>query len=81
MLSVENLQVSYGNIKALQGISFKIDEGEIVTIIGANGAGKSTTLKAISRMVPVAKTSSDAATIEFMVFILFSREVLKPCRC
>jgi branched-chain amino acid transport system ATP-binding protein len=57
MLSVENLQVSYGNIKALQGISFRIDEGEIVTIIGANGAGKSTTLKAISRMVPVAKTS------------------------
>jgi branched-chain amino acid transport system ATP-binding protein len=57
MLSVENLQVFYGNIKALQGISFKIDEGEIVTIIGANGAGKSTTLKAISRMVPVAKTS------------------------
>jgi branched-chain amino acid transport system ATP-binding protein len=57
MLSVENLQVSYGNIKALQGISFRIDEGEIVTIIGANGAGKSTTLKAISRMVPVARTS------------------------
>jgi branched-chain amino acid transport system ATP-binding protein len=57
MLSVENLQVYYGNIKALQGISFKIDEGEIVTIIGANGAGKSTTLKAISRMVPVDKTS------------------------
>ena len=57
MLSVENLQVSYGNIKALHGISFKINEGEIVTIIGANGAGKSTTLKAISRMVPVAKTS------------------------
>jgi len=57
MLSVENLQVSYGTIKALLGISFKIDEGEIVTIIGANGAGKSTTLKAISRMVPIAKTS------------------------
>ncbi|MFZ0241227.1 MAG: ABC transporter ATP-binding protein [Desulfobacterales bacterium] len=57
MLSVENLQVSYGNIKALQGISFRIDEGEIVTIIGANGAGKSTALKAISRLVPVAKTS------------------------
>jgi branched-chain amino acid transport system ATP-binding protein len=57
MLSVENLQVSYGNIKALQGITFKIEEGEIVTIIGANGAGKSTTLKAISRLVPVAKAS------------------------
>jgi branched-chain amino acid transport system ATP-binding protein len=57
MLAVENLQVSYGNIKALQGISFKIDQGEIVTIIGANGAGKSTTLRAISRLVPAAKTS------------------------
>ena len=52
-LSVENLQVSYDKIKALHGIDFKIDEGEIVTIIGANGAGKSTTLRAISRMVPV----------------------------
>ena len=52
-LSVEELQVSYGNIKALHGLNFSIDEGEIVCIIGANGAGKSTTLKAISRMVPV----------------------------
>jgi branched-chain amino acid transport system ATP-binding protein len=52
-LSVEELQVSYGNIKALHGLNFNIDEGEIVCIIGANGAGKSTTLKAISRMVPV----------------------------
>jgi len=50
-LSVENLQVSYGNIKALHGLSFHIEKGEIVTIIGANGAGKSTTLRAISRMV------------------------------
>ncbi|MBR9985490.1 MAG: ABC transporter ATP-binding protein [Desulfosarcina sp.] len=53
LLNVENLRVSYGNIKALQGISFNIDAGEIVTIIGANGAGKSTTLRAVSRMVPV----------------------------
>ena len=53
LLSVENLQVSYDRIKALHGISFQIDEGEIVTIIGANGAGKSTTLRAISRMVSV----------------------------
>lgn len=50
-LTVENLQVSYGNIKALHGLSFQIDEGEIVCIIGANGAGKSTTLRAISRLV------------------------------
>lgn len=53
LLSVENLGVSYEGIKALHGISFHVDEGEIVCIIGANGAGKSTTLKAISRVVPV----------------------------
>ena len=52
LLSVENLRVSYDRIRALQGISFEIDEGEIVCIIGANGAGKSTTLLAVSRMVP-----------------------------
>jgi len=53
MLSVKNLKVSYDNIKAIHGINFEIEEGEIITIIGANGAGKSTTLRAISRMVPV----------------------------
>jgi len=53
LLSVENLGVSYGEIRALHGIDFHIDEGEIVCIIGANGAGKSTTLRALSRLVPV----------------------------
>jgi branched-chain amino acid transport system ATP-binding protein len=53
LLSVKNLEVSYGNIRALHGIDFEIDQGEIITIIGANGAGKSTTLRAISRMVEV----------------------------
>ena len=52
LLSVENLHVSYGGIRALHGVSFEVGEGEIVCIIGANGAGKSTTLKAISRLVP-----------------------------
>ena len=52
LLSVENLKVSYDQIKALHGINFQVDEGEIVCIIGANGAGKSTTLWAISRLVP-----------------------------
>jgi branched-chain amino acid transport system ATP-binding protein len=52
LLSVENLEVSYGQIKALHGISFEIEEGEIVCIIGANGAGTSTTLRAISRLIP-----------------------------
>jgi branched-chain amino acid transport system ATP-binding protein len=51
LLNVENLHVSYGAIRALHGIDFEVDEGEIVCIIGANGAGKSTTLRAISRLV------------------------------
>jgi len=53
LLTVEDLRVSYDNIKALHGVAFRIDEGEIVCIIGANGAGKSTALRAISRLVPV----------------------------
>ncbi|MGD2104399.1 MAG: ABC transporter ATP-binding protein [Anaerolineae bacterium] len=53
LLSVENLRVSYGGIRALYGTTFEVAKGEIVCIIGANGAGKSTTLKAISRLVPV----------------------------
>lgn len=60
-LKVENLKVSYGNIKALHGISFSVEAGEILTIIGANGAGKSTTLRAISRMVP----SDPGSVLEF----------------
>ncbi len=51
MLQVENLNVYYGAIHALQGISFHVDEGEIVTLIGANGAGKSTTLRTLSGLL------------------------------
>ncbi len=51
ILQVENLAVNYGAIQALQGISFHVEEGEIVTLIGANGAGKSTTLKTISGLL------------------------------
>ena len=51
MLEVENLVVNYGAIRALRGISFEVAEGEIITLIGANGAGKSTTLCAISNIV------------------------------
>jgi branched-chain amino acid transport system ATP-binding protein len=53
LLTVENLRVSYDRIKALHGISFQVEEGEIVCIIGANGAGKSTTLRAISHLIAV----------------------------
>ena len=51
LLEVKNLNVYYGAIHALQGISFNVEEGEIVTLIGANGAGKSTTLKTVSGLL------------------------------
>ena len=51
MLEIENLQVSYGSIKALHGVSLKVPENSIVTLIGANGAGKSTTLRAVSGLI------------------------------
>ena len=51
ILSVKDLEVSYGAIKAIRGISFHVDQGEIVTLIGANGAGKTTTLHAISHLL------------------------------
>ena len=52
LLEVENLSVHYGNISAVKGISFHVDEGEMIAIIGANGAGKSSTLNSISGIVP-----------------------------
>jgi branched-chain amino acid transport system ATP-binding protein len=55
MLEVENLHVSYGAIKALHGVSLKVPTGSIVTLIGANGAGKSTTLRALSGLVKPAQ--------------------------
>ncbi len=51
LLEVENLHVSYGAIRAVRGVSFHVDEGEIVTLIGANGAGKSSTLRTISGLL------------------------------
>jgi branched-chain amino acid transport system ATP-binding protein len=52
MLKVENIYVNYGAIKALQNVSFQINDGEIVALIGANGAGKTTILNTISNIVP-----------------------------
>ena len=51
MLKIENLQVAYGGIQALRGIDMEVPDGKIVTLIGANGAGKSTTLRTISGLV------------------------------
>src|SRR5471032_2640544 len=51
MLSIADLQVSYGAISALSGITFKVEQGSIVTLIGGNGAGKTTTLRTISGLL------------------------------
>ena len=61
LLEVKDLHVSYGGIEALRGISFSVEEGQIVTLIGANGAGKSTTLRTISGIV---KAKSGSITYE-----------------
>jgi branched-chain amino acid transport system ATP-binding protein len=53
LLKIENLRVNYGNVEALHGINLEVEQGEIVTILGANGAGKSTTLNAISGLVQI----------------------------
>ncbi len=51
LLEIKDIRISYGGIEALKGISFSVEKGQIVTLIGANGAGKSTTLRAISGLV------------------------------
>ena len=53
MLNIENVSTYYGNIQALKDISITVSEGEIITLIGANGAGKSTTLMSLCGIVPV----------------------------
>ena len=57
MLKIENLHVSYGGIQALRGISLEVPDGKIVTLIGANGAGKSTTLRTVTGLVKAASGS------------------------
>jgi branched-chain amino acid transport system ATP-binding protein len=57
LLEVDNITLLYGRIQALHGISLEVDEGEVVALIGANGAGKSTTMRAISGLRPVASGS------------------------
>lgn len=69
ILSVRDLQVNYGGIEAVKGISFDVSKGDIVTLIGANGAGKSTTLKAIAGLVKI-----KSGAIEFMGENLVGRD-------
>ena len=60
LLKVSNLEVSYGVIRAIKGISFEVNEGEIIALIGANGAGKTTILNTITGLVP-----AKSGTVEF----------------
>jgi branched-chain amino acid transport system ATP-binding protein len=53
LLAVENLTIRYGRVQALEQVSLEVHPGEVVTLIGANGAGKSTTLRSISRIIPI----------------------------
>src|SRR5919197_257959 len=55
LLVLDGIETFYGSIQALKGVSFKVPTGSIVTLLGANGAGKSTTLKSISGLVPTAR--------------------------
>jgi len=52
LLEVRGLEVHYGGIRAVKGIDFEVAEGELVCLIGANGAGKTSTLKALCRLIP-----------------------------
>ena len=72
MLKIENLHVSYGGIKALRGISLEVPNGKIVTLIGANGAGKSTTLRTISGLV-----KADSGSITYNDQELLGRPINK----
>ena len=76
LLEVKDLSVAYGEIEALRGVSFTVDEGAVVALLGSNGAGKSTTLRAISGLVAPA-----AGSILFDGRPLAScaRHELRPC--
>ena len=57
MLTLKSVHTYYGNIHALRGVSLHVNQGEIVTLIGANGAGKTTVLKTISGLIPARRGS------------------------
>ncbi|MCB0199922.1 MAG: ABC transporter ATP-binding protein [Caldilineae bacterium] len=90
MLTVENLQTNYGAIRALKGVSFHVDAGATVTLIGANGAGKSTTLNTISGLLKPAAGRvvfngtditgwrADRVTAAGLVQVPEGREILAP---
>ena len=80
LLTVEGIETYYGNIQALKGISFEVPEGAIVTLLGANGAGKSTTLKSISGLVsPLRGAVTSWAVTSRASLPSRSRRGISPC--
>lgn len=75
LLSVRDLRVSYGNIEAVHGVSFDVEEGEIVTLIGANGAGKSTILNSIAGLQPI--NSGEVVYQDHDIASLLAHDVVK----
>ena len=71
MLKVENLHVHYGNIHALKGLSIEVEEGEIVSLIGANGAGNTTLLTKIMNQVPTTEV-----VVRFLGYVIETGEVV-----
>ncbi len=90
LLEVKDLHVSYGAIRALHGISFKVEQGEIVTLIGANGAGKSTTLRTVSGLLrpdagqifydgkEISRTEPDAIVRMGLIHVPEGRRIFAP---
>ena len=74
MLSIKDLHVSYGGIKALRGVDVQVPDGKIVTLIGANGAGKSTLLRTISGLV-----KAESGSVEFGGTELTGMKIDKIC--
>ena len=63
MLSVEALKIRYGEVEAVRRVDLAVDSGEIIALVGANGAGKSSTLGAIAGLVPAAAGSGASSTV------------------
>ncbi len=80
MLKVNDINVYYGAIHAIQGVSFEVNEGEIVTLIGANGAGKSTIIKTISGLL---RSKTGSISFQGIPYLRLNRKNRKngDCAC
>ena len=80
MLKVNDINVYYGSIHAIKGVSFEVNKGEIVTLIGANGAGKSTILNTVSGLL-TSKTGSSRNSGRMVIGLRLSNSSALPKNC